>query len=333
VNRLVYAPLLAATALIAVVSVPLSAAAASTPSPAPSLDTVLVAPPTGYTELTTSPFHGEFNASEYAQASDSSNASAIEDTLKHDGFVDGFGKTWLQQSSAHVLLLGVLAFTGGKGAHDWLLAAEAGDKKDPSYVKADSVDGIGTYYGGHFTYTDSKTVGDAFSFVKGNDVFLVAAVSTKDDVLSLAQTTTKSQFDQAPDETIPSAQWPENASSSSGSSGALGFGIIGGIVLVVVILAVVLIARARRPAMAPAMAAGYGAPPMSASYGSPTGAPPATGAVQMSPDNNYWWDGQAWRDASKEVPPTAQRSSDGTLWWDGRTWRPVAQAAAQQPQI
>ena len=329
-NRLIYAPLIAVIAVLA----PLSAAAA--PTPTPSLDQVLIAPPTGYTELTSSPFHGEFTAADYAQASDATNASQIEATLKHDGFVDGYGKTWLQQSSAHVLLLGVLAFTGGKGAHDWLLAAEAGDKKDPSYVKADSMDGIGTYYGGHFSYTDSKTVGDAFSFVKGNDVFLVAAVSTKDDVLALAQTVTKSQFDKAPSSTIPSAQWPENAGSNSPAFQA-GY-IIGGLIPLILIVGVILLVvglvrRNRRPAMASPMAASaYGAPGMP-TYGAPAAGTPAAGGVQMSPDNNYWWDGQAWRDASKEVPPAAQRSSDGTLWWDGRTWRPVAQAgAAQQPQ-
>jgi hypothetical protein len=329
VNRLIYAPLLAAAAL----AMPLSVAAAPTPTPSPGLDQVLVAPPSGYTELTSSPFHGEFTATDYAQASDASQASEIEATLKHDGFVDGFGKTWLQQSSAHVLLLGVLAFSGGRGARDWLIAAEAGDKKDPSYVRADTIDGIGTYYGGHFSYTDSKTVGDAFSFVKGNDVFLVAAVSTKDDVLSLAQTMSKSQYDQAPSETIPSARWPENATSSSGPSAALGFGIVAGIALVVIVLGVVLVMRARRARMAPAIPGGPYPGPAVPGYGAAGPAPaPAAGAVQMSPDFNYWWDGQAWRDASTDVPPGAQRSGDGTLWWDGRTWRPVAQPGVQLPQ-
>src|SRR5438067_308685 len=61
------------------------------------------------------------------------------------------------------------------------------------------------------------------------------------------------------------------------------------------------------------------------------GAP--AGAVQMSDDGNYWWDGQTWRDAAHETPPMAQRSGDGTLWWDGRTWRPVPQAGQpDQPE-
>jgi hypothetical protein len=58
------------------------------------------------------------------------------------------------------------------------------------------------------------------------------------------------------------------------------------------------------------------------------GAPPvaAPAGVQLSDDGKYWWDGQAWKDASLEAPPSAQRSSDGTLWWDGRNWRPVPQS-------
>ena len=45
--------------------------------------------------------------------------------------------------------------------------------------------------------------------------------------------------------------------------------------------------------------------------------------LQMSADGRYWWDGQTWRDAHVEIPPSAQRSADGHFWWDGRQWRPV----------
>src|SRR5439155_20195806 len=82
VNRLIYALAISLLALG-----PASAAAAPTPSP--SLDTVLMAPPTGYTELTSSSFHGAFTAHDYAVASDQAQAAEIEKTLNHDGFVDG----------------------------------------------------------------------------------------------------------------------------------------------------------------------------------------------------------------------------------------------------
>ncbi len=127
----------------------------------------------------------------------------------------------------------------------------------------------------------------------------------------------KKALDSAPAETIPSSQWPENQQSPS-ASGLGAIGIILPIVVVAAIIAAVvgLIRRRQRP---PAMAMGTYAPPSMSS----------SGEVQMSPDGNFWWDGQAWKDAAHEAPPFAQRSSDGSLWWDGKTWRSVPQG--QQP--
>ena len=315
VTRSIYA---AAISLLALA--PLSAFAA--PSPSPGLETVLAAPPNGYAELTSSPFHGLFTAHDYAQALGSGDADQIEKTLNHDGFVSGFGKTWLHQASGHALLEAVLAFTGAKGAKEWLLQAEAGDKKDASYAHADSISGIAPYYGVHFKSTESTGEGDAFSFVKGNDVFLVDAVSTKDDVLELATTQTQAQYSSAPKETIPSAQWPENVNKGVSPAYLFGYALVPLIVIVALAAIGFAVIRNRRRSaitsgMAPAMA------------GAPAGA--TGGMVQMSNDGHYWWDGQTWRDAALEVPPSAQRSSDGALWWDGQAWRPVAQAAPPSP--
>ena len=41
----------------------------------------------------------------------------------------------------------------------------------------------------------------------------------------------------------------------------------------------------------------------------------------MSDGRHYWWDGQSWRDATRDVPPEAIRSEDGVYWWDGAAWR------------
>ena len=314
VNRVIYA-----LAISFLAFGPLTAAAAPTPSP--GLDKVLVAPPTGYTELTSSSFHGSFTAHDYAVASDETQAAEIEKTLNHAGFIDGYGKTWIHQTSQRAMVEAVIAFTGGRGAKDWLTAAEAGDKSDPNYVRADTITGINPYYGGHFKYSSSNTVGDVFSFVKGNDVFIVGVVSAKDDVLSLATTQTKTQFDQAPGQTIPSSQWPENASKNvAGSFPLLAVGIIGALIVVAVV-AVLAVTMRRRGNLTPAMAAAPAA----------MGSPPA-GGVQMSTDGKYWWDGQNWRDAAAEAPPSAQRSNDGALWWDGQNWRPVPQAGSQPSQ-
>lgn len=298
----------------------MTAAAASSPAPSPTLDTILAAAPSGFTELTTAVFHGKFTAHDYATNTGGDKASQIEATLNHDGFVDGYGKTWAQASAGHALVEAVIAFTGGKGAHDWLTAAEAGDKADPQYVRADNASGLGTYYGAHFAYTTQNTVADGFVFVKGNDVFSIAAASTKDDVLSLATTQSTAQFSSAPDATIPSSQWPENQNNNGPSAGgsSLFFILAAVVVIAVIVLAVVMRSRRRTPA--PAMYGAMGAGPM---MGGPPQVAPA--AVQMSDDGNFWWDGQAWKDASREAPPSAQRSSDGTLWWDGKNWRPVPQ--------
>jgi hypothetical protein len=303
-------------AAVALAMSPLSGAAASTPSPSPSLDKVLAAPPgSDFTELTTGVLHGEFTAHDWATTNASgSDATETEKTLTKDGFVDGYGKTWAQASAGHAMIEAVMAFTGGQGARKALTSLEASDKSDKTYKHADTASGIDPYYGAHFADTSSNTVGDLFVFVKGNDVFFVILASQKDDVLTVATNQAKAQYAAAPASTIPTADWPENASSpTSGSSATLGFGIIAAIIVVVVIAVVFLVMR-RRGAATPAMMGAVG----------------GAGGVQLSPDGNYWYDGQTWRDAAHEAPPAAQRSSDGTLWWDGRTWRPVPQAA--QPE-
>src|SRR6266487_801786 len=106
VNRLIYA-----LAISFLAFGPLTATAAPTPSP--GLDKVLVAPPTGYTELTSSSFHGSFTAHDYAVASDETQATEIEKTLNHDGFIDGYGKTWIHQTSQRAMVEAVIAFAGG----------------------------------------------------------------------------------------------------------------------------------------------------------------------------------------------------------------------------
>jgi hypothetical protein len=280
----------------------------ATSSPNPSLDTVLAAPPSSdFAELTTSPLNGKFTAHDWATLSANSNdAVQTEATLNKDGFVDGFGKTWAQASSGHALIEAVMAFRGGRGAHSALSGMEASDKSDTSYKKADTVNGISPYYGAHFVYTADQVIEDFFAFAKGNDVFGIAFVSSKDDVLDDATKQIQSQYSSAPGFTIPTSEWPENVSPTSSFPLAI-FGAGIGFIVVVAGLVAFLVLRRRAPA--PSAYASF-APALS---------------LQMSADGNYWWDGQSWRDAAQEVPAFAQRSNDGFYWWDGRTWRPVPQ--------
>ncbi len=308
--------LLHAFPAVTLATLALSSAASASPSPSPSLNQVLISPPAGYTELTASQLHGQFDAHGWATTvATGSDATATENTLKHDGFVDGFGKTWAQPGAGRALIEAVMAFNGGQGARKALTALEASDKADISYKHADSVPGIDSYYGAHLEDSATSTFGDLFVFVKGNDVFFVILASQKDDVLTLASIQAKAQYDAAPSITIPTSQWPENVSKTSLPVVAVGT-VAGVLVVLAVVVGIVALRRRAGSPIHAVAAAGYASPP---------------GEPQFSQDGNYWWDGQAWRDASREVPPSAQRTSDGTLWWDGRTWRPVPQP--EQPPI
>lgn len=226
-----------AIAALALGPIPASAA----PSPSPALGGLLVTPPAGYSELTTATLHGRFDATTYASQYQSNLVAAI--TLRQDGFVDGYGMTYIQRSTNRILLEFVIAFKGGKGAKSWLDYEEAADKSNPEYKHADTLGGIGTYYGAHLVVTSPTAYTDAFSFVKGNDMFGIGFVSAKDDVLKLAAAQTKSQYAAAPDQTIPKAEWPEIAQPKQ--TNFLG-AIIGAVLVLVLIGAAVRLVMVRR---------------------------------------------------------------------------------------
>lgn len=286
---------------------PLSARATSSPNP--SLDTVLAAPPANdFTELTTSPLNGIFTAHQWASLNEAT-ATDTENTLKRDGFVEGYGKTWAQASSGHGLVEAVMAFSGGHGATTALRAMEKGDQADVSYSHADTISGIDTYYGAHIVDNANNLIEDLYGFVKGNDVFAVLFVSTQDDVGDLAIRQARTQYDRAPNSTIPRSEWPENTTAGVSIPIAIVGVAVGVLVIVMGLVSFVVLRRQTRPMPSPYASF---APALS---------------LQMSPDRRYWWDGESWRDALQQVPPHAQLSSDGFYWWDGAEWRPVPPAA------
>ncbi len=54
---------------------------------------------------------------------------------------------------------------------------------------------------------------------------------------------------------------------------------------------------------------------------------PAVDQLTWSPDRNQWWDGAAWQDATRTIPPNAAYSDDKLHWWDGVAWRAVPTVA------
>ena len=233
--------LFSAVALVLASLGPISALAA--PSPSPSLSTLLMGPPAGYVVSSTPLFNGQFDATAYA-AQYGSTALGAGLTLIHDGFVDGYGKTWVHRSTGRALIEFVIAFGGGRGAKSWLGFEETADKNSPGYKHSNSLTGIDSYYGVHLALTPSGVV-DAFSFVKGNDMFGVGFVSAKDNVLPLAKSQAMSQYRSAPAETIPTASWPENAPSQRPQTNFLA-AIIGGVLILVIAGGVIRFVMVRR---------------------------------------------------------------------------------------
>ena len=294
---------LGTAAIASVLFAPASLAASPTPSPA--LDTVLVAPTGSYTEEPSGKNDGPMSAADYA-GSDSQTLAE----LRRDGYVQGYVRSWLDQAQKHFVVEEVIAFGGHRDAARWLTSVK--DASSGQYlVHAISAAGVDSYFGGHYADPSQPLFSDLGIFLKGNDFFFVGASSKTDDLDDVAVTQAKRQYDAAPTYSISPSQWPENAAHLFGpvnlGAAAVPLAIGGGAILLVLVLAVVtvvvLLSRQRHPAVV-AVATVAGGP-------------------QMSADGRYWWDGQAWRDTAKEIPPDAMRSADGFYWWDTRTWRPV----------
>ena len=235
--------------------------------------------------------------------------SSVLDELQRDGFIQGYARSWLAANSKNVIVEEVIAFGGHRDANSWMNTFK--EKSASQYLMHPiSADGVDSYYGGHYVDASQPLYLDQGAFLKGNDFFIVTALSKADDLGNLATAQAKRQFDAAPAYSIAPNQWPENVSHNQLNLSALAMplAIGGGVVIIALVLAavvVVVVLSRRRPAAFAAVA------------------PAAADGPLMSEDGRYWWDGQLWRDAAKEAPADAMRSADGYYWWDSRTWRPV----------
>ena len=291
---------------------PMSAAAASSPSP--SLDQTLAPAPSGYTAPVKGPYSGAMDANHFAQAWGTDSAKA-ESELNRDGFVAAYGLMVGDRAltPSHVMAEFVAAFTGQSGALRFLGANKTDAQADGHFQHFDSASGLGPYYFGvHASQASPPIVLDAFEFVKGNDLYGVAFYSNRDDVLAVATTQSQKQFDLAPAQTVSTNDWPENQAPPSRDNPLANVSqplLIAAVVIVVIGGAGAFLMMRRneraRPAAAPVQ--------------------------EMSPDGNFWWGGSSWVSAAEVAPPWAQRSPDGAFWWDGRGWRPVPGATPVAP--
>jgi hypothetical protein len=225
----------------------MATASAAAPSPSPSLDTLAAAPvAAGYVDDNTTaiPIRGIFDLEEYVGFLAPSDPSTTATTLRRDGFVSGFARSWIDSRSKHLLLELVVAFSGGQGASRWLKESETADKANAHYSHPISMSGIGPYYGWHVADAAAPDYADVISFVKGNDFYLVGIDSPADDLGDATPKQTKVQYDVAPDYTIPPSQWRE------GSQPVLTSSKVGALLvaaLTVAVILVVSILRRRRP--------------------------------------------------------------------------------------
>jgi hypothetical protein len=286
-----------------------STVALAAPSPSPSLDGLLLAPPgTGFVEAdknTPGIFEGPFDAAGYADitAAKPSNTQTTQ-ALNRDGFLAGYGRTWVSQARNHIFVEAVMAFGGGSGAKTWLGQSQTADKAEPTYQRPLTTSGIGTYYGARLVDSANSIYAEAYAFVKGNNTYLISAVSTSDDLGTSAAVQAKRQYDSAPSYTVPPSQWPESKTSNVMSNAVKVAGTtVAGILILALVVGTYLIAQSRRRPVH------------------------RNAPVQMSEDRHSWWDGTTWRDAEHQMPPAAPRSDDGRFWWDGITWRPIPDAA------
>jgi hypothetical protein len=213
---------------------------AATPGPSVSLDTLLAPPPTGYAadvEANGTPL-GPFSATEYAGFVQADNTQAAASALSRDGFVAGYAGSWTEQTSGRGLVELVVAFSGGAGARSWLGTAQAAARASDYYKGAIPVAGVGPYYGVRYANPTVPSYADVVSFVKGNDFFTVGFVSSTDDLGAAAATQAKKQFDAAPPDSIPPAQWPENLSLLAGGIDSVKVVLLAAVGIVVVGFAV-----------------------------------------------------------------------------------------------
>lgn len=267
--------------LVLVAGAALTTTGAQSPSSA-SLSSLLAAAPPGYVEDTESAGTpvGEFDEEGYLTylAPDDPNATAA--TLRSDGFVGGYGRSWTHQATGAGFAEIVVAFQGGRGARRWLTTTEDNVRQDPYYQSDIKVDGVGAYVGVRYYDPKSAVHAAVVSFVKGNDFFIVGFVSDA-DMADAAVAQSKLQYDFAAAQSIPPAEWPENARTPPGLIST------GSAVLVLALVALVaaglwfIVRRRVRPAAA---TAGF----------------MWDGRTWRSADGKLWWDGNVWR----EVPET-----------------------------
>lgn len=237
---------------------------------------------------------GDFTGHDYA-AYRGAGSQGIEFDLNLYGFTRGFALEWW--SSYDLLAERVFEFRDARGARSWYTLLGLIDKTSDYTRDIPMPASVPNSRGAVLTLPDG-TLQDWIMFRKGNLTFEVITDSPTNDLAALGVAQAVTEYANAPSQTeVPpgSGQAVNDVIRNIG----IAVGALVVAVALVITITIVLVTRRRRPA--------------TFLLSGPT----------MSADGAYWWDGQRWRDATIEAPPTAPRSPDGAHWWDGRSWRPL----------
>lgn len=246
-------------------------------SPSPDVGVYLApAPGTDWVETgpTTDALVGVITPQSYgAWAGDNGQS---EQAMHSDGFVTGYGRSWVQRGSQDSLREFVLAFNGTSGATHWYNDLKTFDETSRYYTKDIATLSTSQAVGVEWTYSDG---GKEYSidFAKGNLAFDVTMDSDSNDLSATTLAQAQSEFD-----AVPQAGDVALTSNTNLQPAAWAIGIA--LIMFVVLLSgglFVLIRSARQKTVSLAYAPG----------------------AQMSPDGHYWWDGTRWRLVANDPPP------------------------------
>jgi hypothetical protein len=263
-------------------------------------------PNSDYVEVTPTAtiLDGPFTAQQYAAylKAIGQDASTVVTGFRLYGFTRGYARSWVEKGTLRALIERAFEFSSGSGANSFYEAIKVASGK--AKESRGSIDTGGTPDSFGFK-ADEGTFHDYIGLlVKGNAVYEALMGSRTDDLTSALQLQVHALFETAPPETIPKGQWKDPLTAAVTNSFRLPSAVIVvalavvALVMVAVLLIVILALRRPRGLAVPIV-------------------------PSMSPDGAYWWDGQRWRQASFDPPPSAPRSPDGAYWWDGRNWRPA----------
>lgn len=211
-------------------------------------------------------------------------------------FVDSYRKVWTMESPRLILADRLERYSSAIWAAFRFGESHGAAQKNKQHSSVGPVSGLGP--NAYETMDPADANGfliDSIVFQQGDYLGVVSlyAMSQPDQTTLMDQA--KRQYDLIP---LPVAEYNSTGRAITltiviGALAALALAVIAGVIVLIVTQ------RRRGRQLQPA------------------------GALRMSPDRSYWWDGQAWQDASRRMPTGAQLSPDGTHWWDGVSWRPI----------